>query len=221
MLIAVAIITYILSLIIGGILFFASKKINHGWFRMLAGIHLVLGIFFLFSLFAVQSDSDIHLPFLFFFCSGIICCGLAWGMNRPLVLRIYFSLFAASLAIFLVSPSTLLNFILTANFTPHAKMISVKENYFLEQQTSTSSEKENVVLYKLISKHGMFHRTQTRDLNFNGKLDSLNVLSFEKENEISIRGYTSQKTFVSDEVDSVDLKIDLNPKRKDVIERKL
>src|SRR3954470_24990645 len=114
MLLTIAIISYILSLVIGLLLAFTARKLNPGWFRMLAGIHLVLGFLFLFTLFAYDNAERPRLAFLFFFCSGIIMAGLAFGMNKAIPFKIYFGLFGASIFVFLLSPSTMLNFLITA-----------------------------------------------------------------------------------------------------------
>jgi hypothetical protein len=221
MLLSIAIISYILSLVIALLFVFTAKKLHPGWFRMLAGIHLVLLVFFLFTFFAYDNESRPRLAFLFFFCSGIIIGGLAFGMNKAIPFKIYFGLFDASVLLFLLSPSTLLNFLITAKLGQSDDLIRVKEKYFLEIQNTFSTGSENTIQYKLIRKTGMFHKTISRNINFNGKLDSVKVLDFQNEMAAEIRGYTSTKTFVTDEVDSTDVTINLNPTNKDVIQRRL
>ena len=75
--------------------------------------------------------------------------------------------------------------------------------------------------YKLIQKKGIFHATIQRDLVFNGKLDSIKVLDFDKSSKGLIRGYTSIKTFVSTQIDSLDVEITLTKKSADGVEYKL
>src|SRR5437764_8665620 len=166
MLLTIAIISYILSLVVGLLLAFAAKKLNPGWFRMLAGIHIVLGVFFLFTLFAYGNEERPRLAFLFFFCSGIIMGGLAFGMNKAIPFKIYFGLFGASVFLFLLSPSTLLNFLITAGLNGSEKPISLYGNYFLERQNTYDKDSSINIQYKLIRKTGMFHQTITRNLNF-------------------------------------------------------
>ena len=96
----------------------------------------------------------------------------------------------------------------------------MKDNIYLERQSAAYNGNDQP-LYKLIEKHGMFHQSISRDLDFKGRLDSIKLISYESHKAIDIRGYTSKKTYVSDETDSADLSIDLNQKKKDVIERKL
>lgn len=143
------------------------------------------------------------------------------GTSTNLFLKIYFGIYCLSVFVFIVSPSSLLNFLLTANFATHADMIPVRGNYFIERQTSTFSQDPTEIGYKLIEKKGMFHRTIARDLNFNGKIDSLKIVSFDEFKTAVVRGYTGRKNFVEDKIDSVDVTINLNPTRKDEIQRKL
>jgi hypothetical protein len=218
MLLLTAIIVYILSLVIALVLVVVSKRMNPGWFRMVAGIHIVLGVFFLFTQFTFKGE--VNLAFLFFFCSGVVTSGVAFGSKAALPLRIYFGLYSASIFVFILSPSTLLNFLIHPGFSAKEKMIAVRGNYFLEVQNAMSSDSASVQ-YKLIRKAGMFHRTIQRNINFNGKVDSVKVLSFEEGIAAEVRGYVSRKTFVSEEVDSTDVSMNLNPTNKDVIERRL
>ncbi len=221
MLLYVAIIAYILSNIVSLALVFTGKKLKPGWFRMLASLHLIFAIVFLFNLFTDKIESPRYVSFLVFFCSGIITGGLALGTKTNLILRIYFGIFCASIFVFIVSPSMLLNFLLTANFSFHSHLIPVRENYFLEKQSTTFSSDSSDVKYKLIQKNGMFHKTIARDLAFNAKLDSIKVISFEENKIALVRGYTSRKSFVEDAIDSVDVSISLNPQKRDEIERRL
>ena len=221
MLLYAAIIGYILSNIIALALVFTGKKLNPGVFRMLAALHLMFGVFFIFNLITNKEESPRYVSFLVFFCSGIITGGLALGTKTNIVLRIYFGLFCISIFVFILSPSLLLNFLLTASFNRHKDLIPVKENYFLERQSSAFSSDSSGIRYKLIEKSGMFHKTIARDLDFKGKLDSMRVLSYEDRKYFLVRGYSGTKNFVEEEIDSVDIQIDLLPARKDVIERRL
>ncbi len=188
---------------------------------MLASLHVIFGVLFLFTFLTNKEESPRYVSFLIFFCSGIITGGLALGTSTNLFLKIYFGIYCLSVFVFIVSPSALLNFLLTANFVRHSDRIPVWDNYFIERQTSTFSPDSAEIGYKLIEKKGMFHRTIARDLNFNGKLDSIAVVSFEEFSTAVVRGFTSRKSFVEDKIDSVDITIDLNPTKKDKIHRKL
>ena len=221
MLLYIAIISYILSNIIALAFVFTGKKLNPGFFRLLAALHLVFGIFFIFNLINNKEESPRYVSFMVFFCSGIITGGLALGTKTNIILKIYFGLFCLSIFVFILSPSLLLNFLLTASFNRHRDMMPLKENYYLERQTSTFSSDSSGMKYKVIRKKGMFHETIARDLDFKGKLDSMKILSFGERKYFLIRGYTSNKSFVEDKIDSVDITVDLLPARKDIIERRL
>jgi len=221
MLLYVAIIGYILSNVIALALLFTGKKLNPGIFRLLATLHFVFGVFFIFNLITNKEETPRYVSFLVFFCSGIITGGLALGTQKNIIIKVYFGLFCLSIFVFILSPSLLLNFLLTASFNRHKDMMLLKENYFLERQTSTFSSDSSGVKYKVIRKKGMFHETIARDLDFKGKLDSMKVLSYEDRKFILLRGYTSNKSFVEDKIDSVDVTIELIPTSKDLIERRL
>src|SRR5436190_4719303 len=129
MLLSIAIISYILSLVLALVFVFTAKNLNPGWFRMLGGIHIVLAVFFLFTVFAYPAETRPAFAFLLFFCSGIVMGGLAFGMNKAVPFRIYFGLFDASVLLFLISPSTLLNFLITNSFGGNEKPIAVYGSY--------------------------------------------------------------------------------------------
>ena len=221
MLLFVAIIGFILSNIIALALLFTGKRLKHGWLRMLISLHIIFGVLFIFNFITNKEESPRYVSFLVFFCSGIITGGLALGTSKNMFLKIYFGIYCLSVFVFIVTPSTLLNFLLTANFRVHSDLIPVHGNYFIEKQSSTFSADTSQVSYKLIEKNGIFHRTIARDLDFNGKLDSVHVLSFEEKVSMVVRGYTSAGNFVEDNIDSSDVTIDLNPQKKDEIQRKL
>lgn len=122
---------------------------------------------------------------------------------------------------FILSPSRLVNFLLTTKYKDTlGESFLVKENFFLERQSSSMSS-ENMPLYKLIRKRGIFHSTISRDLNFNGQIDSIKVLDFDKSAQSIIRGYTSKSTYVSTIIDSSDVSISMKKKTQDGLEYKL
>lgn len=221
MLLFVSIVSFIFSNIIALALLFTGKKLNPGWFRMLASLHIIFGVMFLFNFLVNKEESPRYISFLVFFCSGIITGGLALGTPANLLLKMYFGIYCLSVFAFIISPSWLLNFLLTASPTKQHESIPVKANYFLEQQSSVFSSGNDEVKYKLIEKKGMFHKTITRDIFFNGKLDSIRVLSFEELDSAMVRGFTSRKSIVEDEIDSVDVTIDLDQASRNEIRRKL
>jgi len=217
----IAIISYILSNIISLALLFTGKKLGHSWFRMFVAVHVLLGIIFLFNFITDKGASPRYISFLVFFCSGIITGGLALGTKKNLLVRIYFGIFCISVFVFIVSPSYLLNFLMTANFSRSSGMIAVKNNFFLEKQSNAFSGDTADIRYKLIEKNGMFHRTIVRDIDFHGALDSIKLISYEEKRSAVVRGYSNRKNFVEAITDSVDVNLDLNPQKKDEIERRL
>jgi hypothetical protein len=202
---------FIISLILGLALMIAGKNMRRDRFLLLTTIHVIFLFAFIASL-LLQKQKEIVVNnyfFTAFICSGIIMSGLAWRSDSPKILRIYFSIFALTIPIFLISPSTLLNFLLTMNFkNTNGPVFELYDQYYLETQT-TSRQADNFPHYKLTLKKGMFHQTIQRDISFSGKLDSIKVLEMEKEKSILVRGYTSVSTHVSVDVDSAEVLIPL------------
>jgi hypothetical protein len=103
----------------------------------------------------------------------------------------------------------MLNFLLTMKFSStYGASFPLGDRYFLEMQNSSSASDE-IPHYKVILKRGLFHQTIQRDILFGGKLDSARVIEKEQGLHILIRGYTSQSTFVSTEIDSMDIPVQL------------
>lgn len=221
-----AIILYILSVVAGVIAMIAVKNISPSKFLMGVAVHLIFILLFLFMLFARKQPSAypsfFNLSFLFFICSGIILFGLTWQSKTALLLRIYFALFACTILLFVFSPSRMINFLLTQRYADTlGQVFSVGEDYFIEEQSSSMRVDTSIAHYKLIKKHGLFHETIQRDLLFNGNLDSIHVLQFISGEKMLIRAFTSKETYVSNEIDSMDVEVKLIKQKYDQIERKL
>ena len=93
------------------------------------------------------------------------------------------------------------------NFTgTNSPVFNLKDQYFLETQ-NISHQHDDIPHYKLILKRGIFHETIQRDISFGGKLDSVNILDFDKGKSLLLRGYTSKNTYVSAEIDSAEVMI--------------
>lgn len=215
----IAIILFILSVISGLLAMVLTKEFTAAKFNLLASIHAILLLPLLAWLFLHSSNSNgINYFFLIFICSGIILSGLAWKGNAHVVLRSYFSCYILTIGMFILSPSMLVNFLLTMKYTDvSGDIFLVRENFYLEEQNNYN-DKNSFPHYKLIRKRGFFHSTIQRDLLFNGKLDSIKVVDFDKSTKGLIRGYTSSKTFVSTEIDSTDIEIILTKKSTDGVE---
>lgn len=214
---------FISSLIIGLALMIVAKGMRRDKFILLASIHSIFLLAFFASL-ILKKDSTIVVNnyfFTAFICSGLILSGISWRSNAPKPLRIYFTLFALTIPIFLMSPSILLNFLLTTNFSStNGPVYHIEGKYYLEMQNTTHLE-GNIPVYKIITKKGIFHKTIQRDITFGGKIDSVHLLEFEKGKNIILRGYTSQSTFVSTDIDSADVTISLVNKRPGSVEYRL
>ena len=218
MILYVAIIVYILSLIAGLFLMAAVKRISNVKFVFLGSVHILFLLVFVGSKIS-GAQSSTSLSFLFFICTGIILAGLSWRSSIPMVFKIYFSLFSITVALFIFSPSRLMIFLLSGNYAETlGKTFEVGENYFLEQQNTSSTD---LPVYKLIKKHGLFHEAIQRDITFKGKLDSIHVIEFIPSEKAIIRGYSGKSTFVSTDIDSIDKEVQLVKPKHDEIERRL
>ncbi len=217
----IAIIFFITAVVSGVISMIVGKNISKQKFILFAAIHGMFLFAFIASLILRKDSTAYNYFFLIYICSGIVLSGVAWRSSIFIGLKIYFSLFAITIAMFILSPSRLVNFLLTTKYIETlGETFHVTENYFLERQNS-SMHADDMPRYKLIRKRGIFHSSLQRDLNFGGKLDSIKVLEFDKSSLGLIRGYTSTKTFVSAQVDSADVEITLKKKTIDGLEYKL
>ena len=216
----ITIILYILSLIAGLFLMAVVKSITKKKFFFVASIHILSLLIFLLNRKAEipNTESSGNFTFLFFICSGIMLAGLAWRSQVHLVFKIYFTLFGFTIILFIFSPSRLMVFLLTGKYSETmGKTFPVGENYFLEQQNTSAG----IHLFKLISKHGLFHETIQRDIDFKGPLDSIHVLEFIPKEKAIVRGFSGKVTYVSSDIDSVDVEIRLVKMKKNQIERRL
>ena len=217
----IAIILFITSVIAGLIASIVGKNMPKEKFFLYAAIHGMFLFAFIASLILRKDPAAYNYFFLIFICSGLFLSGIAWRSNSFIGLKIYFSLFVITIAMFILSPSRLVNFLLTTKYKDTlGESFLVRENFFLERQSS-SMHAEDLPLYKLIRKRGLFHSTIQRDLNFNGKLDSIKILEFDKSSLSVIRGYTSQASYVSNALDSADVEITMKKKTNDGLEYKL
>ena len=217
----IAIIAFITSVIAGILSMIAGKNIDRRRFILFATMHGMLLFSFLASLMLTKDPNAFNYFFMAYICSGIILSGLAWRSFIFIGLKIYFGLFALTIGMFILSPSMLVNFLLTTRYTDSlGESFHVTENFYIERQ-NTKISNDSFPHYKLIRKRGIFHSSLQRDIIFNGKLDSIKVIEFDKSNLGLIRGYTSIQTFVSTKIDSVDVEIVIKKKSNDGLEYKL
>ncbi len=216
-----ALIAFIASVVIGVISFIIGKAISREKITIIISVHGIFLLAFLTSLFLRKDVNSDNYFFLFFICSGVILSGIVWKSNLGKVFKLYFSLFILTIAMFILSPSRLANFLLTNKYVDTiGETFLVAENYFIERQNS-SMHNDQIPRYKLIQKKGIFHSTIQRDLDFGGKLDSIKVIEFDKSNLGLIRGYTSITSHVSTTIDSTDTEISFKKKTNDGLEYRL
>lgn len=211
---------FISSLIGGLALMIAGKGMRREKFFLLAGLHLIFLFMFIASLALKKSSEGTASNYFFmtFICSGLLLSGVVWRSETPLLLRIYFSFFALTLPLFFFSPSMLLNFLLTTNYSStNGPVFRIRGNYFLEKQSNSNDNVEDIH-YKIILKRGIFHQTVQRDLVFGGELDSIKVLEFVPGRNVSLRGYTNRTTYVSSEIDSMDAEVQLVKNKPGAVE---
>ena len=214
---------FIISLIIGLALMIVGKNMSREKFLLLVSIHVIFLFAFIASLLLKKNGEVNTYNYFFtaFVCTGIILSGLSWRSTSPMILRFYFSIFVLTIPLFLVSPSILLNFLLTMNFSStHGPSFHLDKQYYLETQ-NTSTVEDKKPHYKVILKRGLFHQTIKRDIVFGGKLDSLKIIDKNTDKSIKVRGYSSKTTYVSLEVDSVDILIPLKITKQGDVEYRL
>lgn len=211
---------YIGSVIAALVLMIAGRGMTLRQLLLLSATHGLFLVFFLITRLLADSTPSIQFPFLLFICSGTVLCGIVWRMNAPKPLRAYFSVFMLTFPLFLFSPSRFVNFLLTTKYVDSiGRSFPVKDAYYLEEQSPWARQGEQIA-YKLIAKKGMFHQTLCRDLDFKGALDSIHILDSKKDS-LQVRGFSHHTTFVSEQTDSTDIWLCLNPNRQPKIERKL
>jgi hypothetical protein len=114
----------------------------------------------------------------------------------------------------------MMNFLVTAHYSSTTgEAFHLQGRYFIEEQNSTQSA-DNIPRYKVITRTGIFHKTIQRDINFQGKLDSVHIISMDNQ-RMTLRGFISHKTYVSEETDSSDVEIVLRKIKQGEIEYKL
>lgn len=217
----IAIILFISAVVAGVITMIVGKNISKERFTLLAAIHGMFLFAFIASILLRKDASAFNYFFLLFICSGLVLSGIAWRSGIFIGLKIYFGIFALTVGMFILSPSRLVNFLLTTKYTDTlGESFHVTENFYLERQNSNKNQND-MPRYKLIRKRGIFHSSLQRDLEFGGKLDSIKVLEFDKSSLGLIRGYTSSTTYVSTKIDSADVEVSIKKKTNDGLEYKL
>jgi hypothetical protein len=220
----IAIFLFIASVIGGLILVITNKKMRKDRFLLLSSLHGILLFAFIASVILKKGvTNQVHFNYflLIFICSGILISAVSWRTDIPKLFKYYFSLYLLTVPMFLISPSMLVNFLLTGKYTEATgPQFALGQRYFIQTQGTVMTD-DSVPHYKLIRLKGMFHETIQRDVVFGGKLDSVRVLQFDNNSMIEVRGYISKSNFVEVVLDSSDITLPLKKKKPHDIEYKL
>ena len=220
MLFYLALILFISSAVCGIVLLMVIRTVRPAQLKLAVAVHAFLLLFWLLSYFLFRNSNAQKENFLFtlFLCSGIVICGVVWRTRVPAILKIYFSLFAILLPMFIFSPSMLMNFLVTGKYSGSSgKIFHLKDNYFLEEQSMFIRDHKNPK-FKMTRKNGFFHKVIFRDIVLHAEPDSVHVLSFSEGDEMNLRIFTSQVNLVESNLDSVDITVPLVVKRKNDID---
>ncbi len=217
----IAIISFLVSLSAALLLLAGAKNIAPDRLKFFGLLHTMILLAFFASLAIGSHTHRFNYFFLAYICSGVLLSGLFIRSHFPLFIRIYFGLFTLTLGMFLISPSMLVNFLLTMSYSDSSgPKFSLGSKYYLESQTHVN-EKETNPQYKLILKRGLYKQTIERNIDFGGKLDSVKVLEINGSHSMIIRGYHSTLTFVSADSDSADVEVSLRKQKYGDVEYKL
>ena len=176
LLLITTIMLYIVALVGTFVLTVLSKKFSNKSLNVFITIHLVLVVIAIaFAL--IQLKNDIGNYFMSIaFSSGLFIAGWAIRKSEKLITRIYFGIYFASILLFLYSPS-LLFYSISGNFA----------NRRTEQQ-SMLQLLSNVTAYKVSQKFGIYNRTIARDIRFDGRIDSVQLVTL-NDDTLIMRGY--------------------------------
>lgn len=211
-LLILAFISFLLSVVASLALSFFAKKITREITNILVAVHFLLLAAFLSTYSRTGSILFPSLTNYFIlgsFCLGIITSGIILKTQYPTMLKMYFLLYIISIPLFIISPSRILGFIVTADINAMQRdRIHVTDNYFLIAQTDHRNFGANPLPYKLTREMGLFHRTLHRDIMLPGICDSVNVIQ-KMRDSINVRFFFSH----NHAIDSLDQILVLTPVR--------
>ena len=184
------IIFFITSLVGCLILTLSAKKTEDKNLKPVIIIHFLLGLIVLLF-FAL--NNNIEQFTLGFFCSGLLLSGIIIRKNYHLLLKVYFGLFLLLIPFFVYSPSLLAYFI-TGNYNKvkSPQIINLKENYYLAEQQSMLGLNDELTTYKIYKKNGLYKKTILRNIDFGGKIDSTEVITF-TDDTLIIKGFLNKR----------------------------
>ncbi len=184
------IIFFITSLVGCLILTLSSKKINENNLKLAIIVHFILGIIALIFFILNDTIEKINLAF---FCSGLLLSGIIIRKNYHLLIKIYFGLFLSLMFFFVYSPSLLAYFI-TGNYSKvkSPQTINIKDNFYLAEQQSMLGLSNEFTTYKIYKKNGLYKKTILRDIDFGGKIDSIQLINF-TDDTLVIKGFLNNR----------------------------
>lgn len=184
------IIFFITSLVGCLILTLSSKKVSEKNLKSAIIVHLVIG---LGALLFLLLGSNIEKFNLAFFCSGLLLSGIILRKNYHLFFKIYFGLFLLLILFFVYSPSLLAYFI-SGNYSKvkSPQTINLKDNIYLAEQQSMLGLSNDFTTYKIYKKNGLYKKTLLRDIDFGGKIDSIQLINF-TDDTLIIKGFLNHR----------------------------
>lgn len=184
------IIFFITSLVGCLIMTLSSKKINENNLKLAIIVHFILGIIVLIFFILNDTIEKINLAF---FCSGLLLSGIIIRKNYHLLIKIYFGLFLSLMFFFVYSPSLLAYFI-TGNYSKvkSPQTINIKDNFYLAEQQSMLGLSNEFTTYKIYKKNGLYKKTILRDIDFGGKIDSIQLINF-TDDTLVIKGFLNNR----------------------------
>ncbi len=184
------IIFFITSLVGCLILTLSCKKISEKNLKPTIIIHFSLGIIvMLFTLLTGNAEKTN----LAFYCSGLLLSGIIIRKNYHSLMKIYFGLFLLLILFFVYSPS-LLAYYVTGNYNKvkSPQTINLKDNIYLAEQQSMLGLSNEFTTYKMYKKNGVYKKTLLRDIDFGGKIDSIQLITF-TDDTLIIKGFLNNK----------------------------
>jgi len=185
-----AIIFFIVSIVGCLILTLSAKKIAPRNLRAIITLHFILLVLVMLFYFLNKSIENLYLSF---FCSGLLLSGVIIRKNLNLILKIYFGLFLSLILFFVYSPSLLAYFVTgNLNKVKSPQIINLKENFYLAEQQSMLGLSNDLTTYKIYKKNGIYKKTILRDIDFGGKIDSIQLLNF-TDDTLIIKGFLNKR----------------------------
>jgi len=209
---------YLLSVVSGLVAAFFVRQIPLKFIKSLIGVHFLLLIFWLVTRNEMDSISEpgkSNYLFLGFFCTGIFNAGMLLRLKFPFILKMYYLVYLLSLVVFVISPSRVLGFIASGNYSASTgSRFHISDNYYFVEQQAISGSLTNVTgmkSYKLVREMRMFYKTLSRDVLLPANTDSISLLDTNFTELVQVRAYFP----VQDKRDSIDLKIEVGNHRDD------